>query len=476
MLNKKKRILVCSHWLDIGGAERALIGLLESLSHSEHEVDLFLCRHTGEFLKDIPANINLLPEQPAYAVLAVPIWDAIRNCQFAMVASRIYSKVRTNQYIRKNKITGDCAIGQEYTHKYAQWATPTVGNGTYDLAISFLSPHYIVAEKVLAKQKLAWIHTDYSKVCIDSASELAMWSKFDHIASISNSVTDSFIRVFPSLADKVILIENILSESLVQSDAQRDISSEIPADGSIRLLSIGRFSNAKNFDNVPDICKRLLEIGLNVKWYLIGYGGDEALIRSKITESHMENHVIILGKKDNPYPYIAACDLYVQPSRYEGKCVAVREAQMLGKPVVITNYATSASQLEDGVDGIIVPMDNDDCAKGIAALLCNPEKMTQLSNNCRKRNYSNAQEVEKIYSIILRKNIIGSRNCFSLSIQSCKVNTCYYHKFLLSTSELDYIHICSINIYFIFFCGTTHHSHIILEKCFIVNNHVVKLI
>lgn len=68
-----------------------------------------------------------------------------------------------------------------------------------------------------------------------------------------------------------------------------------------------------------------------------------------------------LGKNLNPYPYICRCDLYVQPSRYEGKCVSVKEAQMLRKPVVITNYATANSQVENGVDGIIVTMDNEKC-------------------------------------------------------------------------------------------------------------------
>ena len=135
-------------------------------------------------------------------------------------------------------------------------------------------------------------------------------------------------------------------------------------------------------------------------WYLIGYGGDEALIRQKIQEFGMEDHVIILGKKPNPYPYIKACDVYVQPSRYEGKCVAVREAQMLGKPVIITNYATSASQLEDGVDGVIVPVDNEGCARGIADVLSNVNRMKKLSENCCKRDYSNRDEVKKIYALI----------------------------------------------------------------------------
>ena len=114
----------------------------------------------------------------------------------------------------------------------------------------------------------------------------------------------------------------------------------------------------------------------------------------------MQEYVIILGKKENPYPYIKACDIYVQPSRYEGKCVAVREAQILGKPVIITNYETSASQLENGVDGIIVPMDNQSCADGIIRLIRNKELQKKLVFNMEKREYTNANEINKIYQLI----------------------------------------------------------------------------
>ena len=114
----------------------------------------------------------------------------------------------------------------------------------------------------------------------------------------------------------------------------------------------------------------------------------------------MQDYVIILGKKENPYPYIKKCDIYIQPSRYEGKCVAVREAQMLGKPVIITNYVTSGSQLEDGVDGIIVPMDNEGCADHIAEVIKNDELREVLKNNMATRDYTNSKEIEKIYHII----------------------------------------------------------------------------
>ena len=105
----------------------------------------------------------------------------------------------------------------------------------------------------------------------------------------------------------------------------------------------------------------------------------------------MEKNVILLGKKENPYPYIRECDVYVQPSRYEGKSVTVREAQMLSKPVVITAYATAESQLENNVDGLIVPMDNESCAKAIAELLKNKKLCLELSENCKKRDYSNSK-------------------------------------------------------------------------------------
>lgn len=220
------------------------------------------------------------------------------------------------------------------------------------------------------------------------------------IVAVSEACKESFSSVFPQLASRVIVIENILPADFVKKNAEAfHVSGEMPQKG-ISLLSVGRFCEAKNFDNVPDICRRLVADGLDVTWYLIGYGGDEPLIRQKIDEAGMQERVIILGKKDNPYPYMHACDLYVQPSRYEGKAVTVREAQLLAKPVVITNYATSGSQLEDGTDGLIVPMDNAGCAAGIAALLRDPARMRQLSENCKTRDYTNSAEIEKIYALM----------------------------------------------------------------------------
>lgn len=396
-----KRILIFSHAMELGGAERALLGLLENIDYSRCQVDLFLMRQAGELLQYLPEEVNLLPEIPQYASLAVPIDQVVRRGQFLVAAGRAVGKFMAVGKVRRLKLPSDNGVALEYSHKYTAVCMPKVGKGRYDLAVSFLTPHYFVSQKVQAQKKAAWIHTDYSKVKVDVKSELKMWAAYDYIISISEAVSQSFLKVFPSLSDKLIVIENLMPVKSIREQAEEfSAEKEMPDDGTRKLLSIGRFCAAKNFDNVPDICRRILQRGINVRWYLIGFGSDEALIQRKIVECGMEEHIVILGKKTNPYPYIKACDLYVQPSRYEGNSVSVHEAQILGKPVVITDYTTSASQLEDGIDGIIVPMDNNKCAEGIIQLLNDKQYEKLLIANCEERDYSGHDRIEIFYKLL----------------------------------------------------------------------------
>lgn len=395
-----KKILFFSHAMELGGAERALLGLLESIDTSEYDIDLFLLRHTGEMLNAIPSKIHLLPEIPQYTCLAVPICDAIKRCHFVTALNRMRGKRAALKRIAELGL-GDNDVELEYSHKYTVQSMPQISDKEYDVAISFLTPHYYVTNKVIAKKKIAWIHTDYSQVQTDVESQLKMWAAYQVIVSISDKAREEFIKVFPKLKDKVTTIQNTIpSRYMFKLIDALNVESEMPNDGTFKLLSIGRFCNAKNFDNVPEICSMLIENGINVKWYLIGFGEDEQLIKNRITEFRMQNNVILLGKKSNPYPYIKNCDVYVQPSRYEGRCVSVVEAQVLNKPVIITNYATSASQLKDGYDGVIVPMDNKGCAEGIANVIRNVELRRKLIQNTKKEDYTNAKEIEKIYHLI----------------------------------------------------------------------------
>lgn len=397
------RIFIAMHYMEIGGAETALVGLLNALDPARVDVDLFLYDHRGEMMQFIPEWVNLLPQIPKYSVLERPIVELVKRGFWGIAAARMWAKRISKVAYKRSGSKLENNGGLDKMSKCTTPLLPKINPSmTYDLAISFLTPHRIVAEKVKAKKKIAWIHTDYTRVWVDAEDELKVWQKYDYVASISGDVTNTFLQVFPSLAPKIVEIENILSPSFVRKRAElQDVDKEIRHEGAITLLSVGRFSDAKNYDNVPDICKRLINnTKLNIKWYIIGYGGDEALIRQKIKEAGMEEHVILLGKRSNPYPYIKACDIYVQPSRYEGKSVTVREAQMLCKPVVVTNYPTAPSQIRSGIDGVIVPMDNEGCANGLAEVICDKPLQERIIAHLKTHDYGNESEVEKIYTLI----------------------------------------------------------------------------
>lgn len=398
-----KKILIVASDMEIGGAERALIGLLDAIDLQRFHVDLFLLRHNGPFLKLIPDGIQLLAENNKYADLGVPIRQVIKKKDYFVAFGRLVGKIKAKRYIQDHHLSNMNSVEIHYSFKYTLKYLPDISDEEYDLALGFTIPYYLVDKKVKAKNKAVWIHTDYSKLDGDRSEELKVWSAYPHIVSISESVTNAFLTVYPTLKDKIVLIPNIISESLIRSQADAfEVSNEMPDEkDTIKLLSVGRFTHAKNFDNVPDICTKLIRLGANVKWYLIGYGNEEILIREKIHEAGMENRVILLGKKDNPIPYLKACDIYVQPSRFEGKAVTVQEAQILHKPVVITNFDTARSQLQDGFDGVIVPLDNEGCAKGLFQLINDKDMQINLIHNCKNTKYSNEKAVERVYALLL---------------------------------------------------------------------------
>lgn len=395
----KNRIFISMHYLELGGAEAALIGLLQAIDYSCYEVDLFLHSHRGEMMRFISNEVNLLPEIKAYAMIEKPMMEAFRKGCFRVVLARLKAKWQFKRYLKQKGLSESAAIFQYIGNTVTRVLPSLEFLGEYDLAISFLNPHNIVRDKVKAKKKICWIHTDYTRIDINVAQELPVWASFDHIMSISLDVTKTFLHVFPSLKDKIVEMENILPADFIRKRAEEfDASAECAGDG-IKVLSVGRFCEAKNYDNVPDICRRIRKQGINLRWFLIGYG-DDWLIRQRIHEAGMEDYVIILGKRSNPYPYMKACDIYAQPSRYEGKSVTVREAQILCKPVVVTDYPTAKSQINNNIDGVIVPMDNEGCAKGMADFIKNRPLIQQIREYLDLHDFGNRSEINKLYELV----------------------------------------------------------------------------
>ena len=401
----KSRIFIAIHYMHLGGAETSLIGLLQALDPQKVDVDLFVYSHEGDMMKLIPSYVNLLPENSVWSMIERPLTTVLKKGYWKMFMARMRAKYRMNQYVKQyHPKDGSAIIG--FVGDEVSKILPHLHHlGTYDLAISFLRFHEFVLDHVIAKRKVCWIHTDYSQIDVCAELELPVWSAYDHVISISEDVTKTFLQVFPSLKDKIVEIENILSPDYVRQRSllisPEDIQKEMPVRGDcINLLTIGRFSEAKKLDEISAICRGIVEAGLDVRWYIIGYGGSDDYIRREIEREGMQEHVFLLGKKENPYPYIKACDWYVQPSRYEGKSVVVREAQMLCKPVIVTNYPTAPSQIQQGVDGVIVPMDIPGCVAHMVKTLKDDKLKCSIVEYLETHDYGNMGEVEKVYALL----------------------------------------------------------------------------
>ena len=282
----KKRIFISVHYMEIGGAEMSLIGLLNAIDYDNYDVDLFICSHQGELMQFIPNKVNVLPEILEYANLENPIIEVIKRGAWTIALARLIAKLKYNIRWRRNlNEPSDDIYG--IIADYVSPFLPSLDRcGCYDLAISYIGIPQIVLQKVDAAKKIVWLHTDYTTVKSNIERSLSVMSAFDHIISISAGVTKAFLARYPSLKERIVEVENVLSAEFVRQRSEQidqcEVEKEMPIEeGVIRLLSIGRFCEAKNYDNVPDICRRVNSLliiqhpSLKIKWYIIGWGSDE---------------------------------------------------------------------------------------------------------------------------------------------------------------------------------------------------------
>ena len=401
----RPRILVVAPGLRIGGVERSLLGLLHALVPRECDLTLFLHSHDGEWVDQIPRGLDLLPEMPEYAALDRSLYSVLLSAPWRVGVARAAAKLVT----RTRGALGIRGFLLPRSVRYSIGCLPWIP-GEYDLAVSFLAPHDVVLRRVRARFRVGWIHTDYTRLetGVDRRFEMKTWCRLDSLAAVSTGVAETFSEAFGIEASRIRVIENVLSPTFVRGQARAtDVSHEMVAGPSeFRLCSVGRFSHAKGFDLAVEACRRLVDLGVPVRWYLIGYGPEEESLRRLISSLGVERQFLILGKRDNPYPYIAACDLYVQPSRYEGKAVTVREAQMLGRPVLIGRYPTASSQLEDGIDGMMADPGPHGLVDAIRRLVADPALRRRLGATAASRDYGNSAAAGEVLALAERA---GSR-------------------------------------------------------------------
>ena len=169
------------------------------------------------------------------------------------------------------------------------------------------------------------------------------------------------------------------------------------------IVTVCRISFAhKGLDRVVNAFNKLKQqkIKHNLKWYVIGDGVDYNEMTRKVKEYNLEDTIVLLGAKARPLPYVKMMDVFLLPSRYEGKPMAVTEAQMLRIPPVVTNYASASGQINSGFDGLIVDNTDDAVYDALCYLIANQNKVRKWQNNLERENFDNIQEINKVYTII----------------------------------------------------------------------------
>ncbi|QWG34664.1 glycosyltransferase [Bacillus mycoides] len=395
----KKNILFVMNNLNCGGAEKALISLLEIIDYSKYNVDLFLFKHAGIFINKLPKEINLLPEPVNYKYFDMPITQSltelINKGDFRTAFSR-----GILGYLAKTETNG--AIIEQKLWRHMSRSIDEIKN-EYDVAIGFLekNPVYFCVDKVTAKQKIGWIHTDYNKLGIDYRKEKEYFGKLDYIVTVSEELVSILKKNFPEFEGKIMCIHNIVSSKMIKKMSLGKVVLKEEDDRSMSLISVGRLAKEKGLDISLEAFDILVKRGYNIKWYLIGEGNVRDTLEKCIKERNLEDRVKLLGLKTNPYPYIKQSDIYIQTSRYEGKSISIDEAKILAKPILITNFETANDHIRNNINGIIAEMNPLAVANSLELLITEEKLRNKFIDNLMKEELGTESEVGHLYKLII---------------------------------------------------------------------------
>lgn len=390
----KKDILFIMNNLNCGGAEKALVSLLQTIDYNKYNVDLLLFKKEGIFLNNIPQDVNLLKEPFGYSYFDMSIKKAILGCikkiRFDIAINRLLAG-----FIFKTEKSR--VICEQKVWKYISRGIKSL-NKKYDVAIGYLekNPIYYCVEKVNADKKIGFIHNDYEKLGMNPDIDGKYFNQLDNIVTVSEGCADVLKQTFPQHKSKIQVMYNIISPKVINKMASEDISTNKEK---INIVSVGRLNYQKGFDIAIEACKQLKKDGYDFVWNILGEGEERGKLEKMIKEYHLEDMFILGGIKENPYPYIKQADIYVQPSRFEGKSIAIDEAKILNKPILVTNFSTAKDQINDQINGLIVDMNPESIYNGIKQLIGSDELRRRLSQNLSNEELGTEKEIEKLYKM-----------------------------------------------------------------------------
>lgn len=401
------RILFVINTLGQAGAETALLSLLQTLAREKgearYEISLYVLTGQGEMVSRLPADVRLLNKKyREESVLTAKGRKYLKKTVLKAMFTRA-TVVKLFPYLVKNT----CAMlgKKRLLPDKLLWRVLSDGGMVlpeeYDLAVSYLEggAAYFVADHVKAAKKAAFIHVDYEKAGYTRALDKDCYLAFDKIFTVSDEVREAFLKAYPELPDKTEVFHNILNKEEIVRRAEEG---EGFTDGftGMRLLSVGRLTAQKAFEVSVDAMKRLKDAGKNVRWYVLGEGDQRKKLQEQIDALGLTEDFILYGAVNNPYPFMKQADIYVHASRFEGKSIAIQEAQILGKPMVVSDCSGNREQVCHGKDGLMCGLTPDSLAENIMLLLEDEALRRKLGAAAAKKNADAAEEIQKLLSML----------------------------------------------------------------------------
>lgn len=377
-----KKITFVYPQMVMGGAEKVLIRLIEKIDREKYIVNVVLMKHGGELEHSFPNDV-----ETSYSTSLSPFLN-LKQGHIGKTLLGIYFriKIRTSKSYEKKSY---------YSYLAQEWH----GDISKDCAICFSHYNFLSICSVAfseAKTKILWVHLSFREN-LDKKMYIKVLNRFDYVFCVSKAVKDEFDRIFPMYSEKSQVVYNLIDKEMIINLSNKTVNETFKP---ISLLTIARLSKEKGQIMIPRIVRRLLDNDYCVYWYLIGDGKIKQEIYNEILINHVENNVILLGTKKNPFPYLKQCDIYVQPTYMEGFCTTTNEARVLCKPVVTTDIPPMREQFVNGINGILTDCNEEDIYTGIKKLLDCPDLLKQFSEKLSEIQFDNNVELQKLYSSI----------------------------------------------------------------------------
>ena len=398
-----KKLLFIINTLGCGGAERAMLNLFSRLDSNKYEISLFVITGQGELRRELPENVRLINKK--YKEVSVLTKKGRRLLTLSVLKAGIGKALflRRAPYIIKNflimrkkgKIMPDKLLWRLLSD-----GAPKIQE-EYDLAVAYLEggATYYVADYVKAKKKAAFVHIDYEKAGYTRELDLDCYEKFDRIFTVSDEVKEHFLSVYPEYECKTSVFNNILNQERIKKMAEQGEGFNDGFKG-LRILTVGRLTRQKRYDVAINAMKLMKEkIGVPIRWYVLGEGDLRQELEQQIKSARLENDFILMGVKENPYPYYKGCDFYVHATEFEGKSIALQEAQVFGKPILATDCSGNREQIENGTDGILCELDPGQVCEQLLYMINNPEKCKGYGEKAKQRVLCNTKGFDEFIAM-----------------------------------------------------------------------------